>query len=714
MKRKYLFVIIIFLLIITASNKTENDPWQQMANGVWKYSIGIKETVNLLDAAKAVPNISKLNESKPVNFPLDKEFIKVTKQNNELYLRFPLEKDEQIYGLGLQFKSINRRGKIYNLRVDHYGGQDNGRTHAPVPFYVSSKGYGVLINSASYITVYVGTSVRLDSPNPPVVYDRNTDKNWTAQPESDIIEILIPVTNAEIIVFNGDSPLDVVRKYNLYCGGGCLPPKWGLGFTYRAHRLFSADEVIELVEEFEKNGFPMDFIGLEPGWMSMSYPCSYEWDEGRFPQPEEFVKTLLSKGVRTNLWMNPYIAPKAKLYKSMLPFAGTHSVWNGIVPDYTLDDAREIFTDFYSKTHLGIGVSGLKIDEVDGYDRWLWPDVASFPSGVNAEQMRQVYGLLIQDMVANLYYNNNTRTYGLIRASNAGASRFPFVIYNDYYKHEDFITALINSGFLGILWTPEARSSSSGEEWLRRMQSVCFSPMAMINAWSSGTKPWSFPEVYEAVKEVALLRMQLLPYIYSTFAVYHFNGTPPIRPMPLVEGFIAKEEITQGQLDDTMNPYILATKQDIKDQYMFGDNILVAPVFTGQKSREVILPKGKWYDFYTGKYVGESEIIHVEAKLEDIPLFVKDGGIIPMIQQRLHAPKSGEILALEVRHYGKSEGKFLLYDDDGETFDYENGDYSWTILSVEHSLDSQYIGSILREKGTVFNYKDISWKFMTE
>jgi alpha-glucosidase (family GH31 glycosyl hydrolase) len=714
MKPKMLSITIFILLIITSCNKIKNDPWQQMANGVWKYSIGKDETVNLLNAAGVKPNINKLNNLSLKNFPLDKDQIKFREQNNTLCLRFPLEKDEQIYGLGLQFKSINRRGKIYNLHVDHYGGKDNGRTHAPVPFYVSSRGYGVLINSARFITVYVGTSVRLDSPNQPVVYDRNTDKNWSAQPESEIIEILIPDTNAEIIVFSGNSLLDVVSRYNLYCGGGCLPPKWGLGFTYRTHTMFSADEVIKLVKVFEKNGFPLDFIGLEPGWMSMSYPCSYEWDEGRFPQPEEFVKTLLSKGVRTNLWMNPYIAPKAKLYKSMLLFAGTHSVWNGIVPDYTLDAAREIFSNFYSKTHLDIGVSGFKIDEVDGYDRWLWPDVASFPSGVDAEQMRQIYGLLLQDMITELYHKKNTRTYGLVRASNAGASRLPFVIYNDYYKHEDFITALINSAFSGILWTPEARSSSSGEEWLRRIQSVCFSPMAMINAWSSGTEPWSYPEVFDAVKDVALLRMQLLPYIYSTFANYHFNGTPPIRPMPLLEGFVAKEEKVQGELDNTSHSYNSAIRQDIKDQYMFGDNILVAPVFAGQKSREVILPKGKWYDFYSGKYVGEYEIIHVDAKFEEMPLFVSDGGIIPMIQPRLHAPKSGEQLTLEIRHYGKSAGDFLLYDDDGETYNYENGEYSWTKLSVEQTFDKQYLGNIIRENGTNFNYKDISWKYMTK
>ena len=110
--------------------------------------------------------------------------------------------------------------------------------------------------------------------------------------------------------------------------------------------------------------------------------------------------------------------------------------------------------------------------------------------------------------------------------SNAGAVSFPYVIYNDYYNHEDFITALINSGYAGVLWTPEARASKTGEEWLRRFQTVIFSPMAMINAWSSGTKPWSYPEVAEQVKQLALLRMQMMPYWYTEFAKYHFEGTP--------------------------------------------------------------------------------------------------------------------------------------------------------------------------------------------
>src|SRR5690606_23911538 len=97
----------------------------------------------------------------------------------------------------------------------------------------------------------------------------------------------------------------------------------------------------------------------------------------------------------------------------------------------------------------------------------------------------------------------------------------------------------------GVLWTPEARASKTGEEWLRRMQTVVFSPMAMINAWASGTKPWSFPEVAGQVKEMALLRMRMMPYWYSEFAKYHFEGTTRVRGRNLVRSFdVGAEQVT--------------------------------------------------------------------------------------------------------------------------------------------------------------------------
>ena len=691
--------------------------WQQVEPGVWKGVVGTPEEYSLLGVAGVTPQKEGFARLPEVALPELANEIVGSIQDGKTSLRIPLQRKEQLYGFGLNFQSVHQRGKILNLHVDHYGGRDNGRTHAPVPFYISSSGYGVLINSARYLTVYAGSGARKDSPNAPVAKDRNMDKTWTSAPYSDAVSILVPAPGAEIYLFAGPTPMDVIRRYNLLCGGGTLPPRWGLGFTQRTKKLYTAEDVKNEADEFEQRGFPLDFIGLEPGWQSKAYPCTFEWDATRYPDPAGFVKDMLAKGVRINLWTNPYVSPDSKIYKEMYSVSGSHTVWCGIVPDLAGEKARKIWMDKLEQEHVNIGVSGYKVDEVDGYDRYLWPDVATFPSGIAAEQMRQTYGLWVQRTTAELYKKRNQRTFGLVRASNAGAASFPYVIYNDYYSHQDFITALINSGFSGVLWTPEVRSSSSSEDWLRRFQSVVFSPMAMINAWASGTKPWTFPEVENQIKEYAMLRMQMMPYWYSEFARYHFDGIPPFRAMNLEPGFIPEQGTTAKLSDANLeeNPYLEAVSKEIKDQYMAGEYLLVAPMFKGQKERTVVLPKGDWYDFYTGKYVGNGEKITVTPGLDRIPVYVKDGAVLPFMEARLHAPKAGEKVNLEIRHYGKADGSYRLYDDDGETFDYEKGAYSWRDITVTRDKKGKLKGAISKaEKGKPNSIANVTWKFMTE
>lgn len=713
MMKKWIIVFFAVFLLIPVRAQIE---WKQMEPGVWKGVIGTPEAYSLLGVSGVNPLKDGFYRLPKVELPALADAIVGTIQDGKTCVRIPLEKREQLYGFGLNFQTVHQRGKILNLHVDHYGGKDNGRTHAPVPFYVSSAGYGILINSARYLTVYAGSGARKDSPNAPVAKDRNTDKTWTSAPYSDAVSILVPAQGVEVYLFAGPTPMDVIRRYNLYCGGGTLPPRWGLGFTQRTPKMYTSEDVEKEADEFERRGYPLDFIGLEPGWQSKAYPCTFEWDKTRFPDPTTFVRTMADKGVRINLWTNPYVSPASDIYKKMYPLSGSHTVWCGIVPDLADGQARLIWQNKLELEHVRIGVSGYKIDEVDGYDRYLWPDVATFPSGISAEQMRQTYGLWVQRTTAELYEKCNQRTFGLVRASNAGASAFPYVIYNDYYSHQDFITALINSGFCGVLWTPEVRNSKSGEEWLRRFQSVVFSPMAMINAWSSGTKPWTFPEVAEQIKEYAILRMRMLPYWYTEFARYHFDGIPPFRAVNLEPGFNPEEgnhkELKNANLDD--NPYLEAISKEIKDQYMAGEYLLVAPMFAGQIERSVVLPKGNWYDFYTGEYVGNGERITVTPGLDRIPVFVKDGAIIPLMEPMLHAPKAGQKVNLEIRHYGKANGTYRLYDDDGETFDYKKGVFSWREINVTRDGKGRLKGTISKaEKGKPDNIAKVTWKFMT-
>ena len=710
--KRYLLLSLALLFLLCSCSREESG-MTRVANGVWEMTVGTPDPYNLTSELEIVPKLEAIDAMAPVDsLPFPVEEMKVEVFDGKTYIRFPLEREEKIFGLGLNFHSVERRGSILRLHVDHYGGSDNGRTHAPVPFFVSSRGYGAFINAARYIDVWAGTGVRKDSKDPAEVKDRNTDNSWTAQPYSDNLEFLVPAEGVEIVLFAADNMLDVVRKFNLYNGGGTLPPKWGLGFWHRVPTWYSDSEVLSEVGEFKERDFPLTVVGLEPGWQSKAYPCTYEWDGCRFPDPQGFVSALDAMDVKTNLWMNPGVSPEGELYGKVEPFTASHTEWCGIVPDYSMPEVRGMMQDFFWENHGSLGVSGYKMDENDGIDSWLYPDVARFPSGHSAEQMRQTYGSLMQKTVTDLYRSHNERTYGLVRAANAGTTSYPFVIYNDYYDHRGFITALINSSFIGTLWTPEMRSSSSAEEWLRRMQTVCFSPLAMLNAWSDGTKPWSFPEVEAQVKAYADLRMQMIPYLYTAFADYAFYGIPPVRAMNLEEGYESDDVIENGSLDSTDNPYAMAVKRESMDQFMVGRDILVAPFFTGDRSREVVLPQGRWYDFWTGEYVGEGEVITVTDATGkgDMPVFVRNGGIIPMFPEV--SSLTGEKLPVTVRHYGDADSTYSLYDDDGSTYDYEKGGYTRIDISVKVNPDGSKTGTVtIPEGGRLYTISDISFAF---
>lgn len=216
------------------------------------------------------------------------------------------------------------------------------------------------------------------------------------------------------------------------------------------------------------------------------------------------------------------------------------------------------------------------------------------------------------------------------------------------------------------------------------------------------------------IKKLALLRMRMMPYWYSEFAKYHYKGTPVFRGMSLEPGFENTRHMTvKGNLED--NPYLEAVSKEVKDQYMAGAYLLVAPLFAGEASRKVILPKGKWYDFYTGAYVGDGEIITVTPGLDKIPVYVKNGGIIPMMPAMLHAPKKGQRVDLEIRVYGDKAGTYQLYDDDGVSLDYEKGAFDWRSITVFKNKNGNLEGSVEPPHNkSVQTYNRITFRFMTE
>ena len=671
------------------------DGWSEAAPGVWSCAFGSPEEFTPRSVLDAAPAHGALGRLPAAAFPFGAGEVSAEAVGGRTVLRLPLQPGEPVYGLGLQFFRLDQRGRTRYLRVNSDPRQDTGEGHAPFPFYVAGSGYAVLVETARIATVHVASVVRRAEPVP--LRDRTTDPAWRATPPGQWVEVVLPAPGARVLVFGGPSPLDAVRRYNLFSGGGCLPPRWGLGFWHRTPTRLSAAEVEAEAGEYRRRGFPCDVIGLEPGWHSAAYPCSYTWSEERFPDPAGFVERLGSMGFRVNLWEHPWVSPRAPIHAALEPLSGSHTVWGGLAPDYTLPEAREVLATQHEQ-HLDLGISGYKLDECDGSEltgsSWMFPAHATFPSGRDGEQLRQVYGLLVQQLTAGLFRRRGQRTYGLVRASGPGAAPLPYALYTDLYDQRQYLRALCTAGFSGLLFAAEVRSAGSAQEWARRTQLACLSPLALCNAWSSGAKPWSFPEAEAAVRAALELRMRLLPYLYSAFARYAFDGTPPFRAMALEPG--------AGE----------AAAAD--DQYMMGDHLLVAPVLAGETQRTVRLPPGDWYEFETGQPVPGGGTITVAPPLESVPLFVRDGAIVPLGPVLPHAPRAGQRLPLEVRHYGRRPGVFQLYDDDGETLDFEQGAHRFIELAVETAPDGTRRGRMSGGlgPGPGLLYDPVSWRFL--
>lgn len=348
-------------------------------------------------------------------------------------------------------------------------------------------------------------------------------------------------------------------------------------------------------------------LGLEPGWHDHAYPTSFEWDKTRFPDPKAFLVQLEAQNVRAHLWFNPCVSPTAPLYKKLLPYAGSHLVWNGIVPDYSIAAAPKVFADHLEEKVVGRvprALGGFKVDEVDGYDHWLWPDLAEFPSGLGRRAAPADVWIVCPAAADGSVPVDEPPNAGAGSRHQRRRLVFPVRDLQRQLRLRRVHRCRRQQRFRSVLWSPEVRGGE-GVDMLRRTQAVCFSPLALFNGWATSTKLWTHAEVADHIRDA--IKLRLLPYWYTAFAQYHFEGTPVVRPMPLISGSAG-------------------AGPEVKDQYMIGDALLVAPIAPGAKTRTVVLPPGKWFGFHTGRLVGENQKLEVTPATSETPVFVKDGG----------------------------------------------------------------------------------------
>jgi alpha-D-xyloside xylohydrolase len=441
----------------------------------------------------------------------------------------------------------------------------------------------------------------------------------------------------------------------------------------------------------------INVLGLEPGWQTHAYSCSFAWDPARFPEPAKFIQEAGKLDYKVNLWEHAFTHPSSPIFKALEPYAGNYAVWEGLVPDFAGEPARRIFGDYHGKELIDAGISGFKLDECDNSDftgGWSFPDMSRFPSGLDGEQMHAAFGLGYQDAIWKQFQQRNRPTYSLVRSSGAFAAPYPFVLYSDLYDHRQFVRGVVSQGFSGLLWCPEVRDAASEEDLIRRLQTAVFSPLAMVNAWYIKNPPWKqlnaklnndghLDENWHALesrcREIIGWRMQLLPYLMSAFQRYALDGTPPFRA-PV--------------LDYPEEPSL----QLIEDQYLIGDRMLVAPLFAGESERQIAIPPGEWHDLWTGKFIQGPATILVQSTMDKIPVFVKGGSVLPLAMPGA-STASAESRRLTAQVYG-------------------NGQLSWRMDlqprgSIELSWDSRSgKGTMQQEPGSSRPYQMQQWKQM--
>jgi alpha-D-xyloside xylohydrolase len=660
--------------------------------GVWRIHFGgASEIVTPLtfrtapaDAAglAALPSVSSI--------PLNTNEMSWTLSARGVSLQLPMTDNEHIYGLGLDTEIFDMTGRRAICCPSDQPQDKMDYSHAPVPFFVSSRGYGVYVDTARYAWFYTGDVA------PAAYADERGNEGAGHASESTrdlyrpralahktmMIDVH-PSRGVDIYVFAGPGVREAVQRYNLFSGGGAVPPLWGLGMHFRSAGPMPGNQILELAHRIRREKMPFTMWGLEPGWQSHTYPCSFMWNKKNFPDPDSFIKQMKGMEYHLNLWEHAFTSPVSPMFEPLKAWSGNYLVWGGLVPDFATPEARRIWQRHHDKIMFDKGIDAVKLDECDNQPYrahpWSFPEASVFPSGMDGELMHSLFGELYQQTMLEPLTRRNLRTWGLVRNTQALAAPLPYTIYSDSYDLACYLRGVCKQGFCGLMWDPELRQAASIEDMYRRIQLVIFSPLAVVDCWYMNLPPWlqinrnlsnrgelmpDHDTVTRVVRSLFELRMSFIPYLYAAFNEYRLTGMPPVRAMVM---------------DWPDDPHTF----EIDNQFMFGPSIMVAPILTGQKQRKVYLPHGTWYDLSTQRRLDGGRWITVSLPPEEVPMFVKAGTLLP-IARPVEYITPETCFDITLYAFGSSPASITLYEDDGVTLDYKRGRQNRLTITWAH------------------------------
>ncbi|MDX8044568.1 alpha-xylosidase [Gracilibacillus sp. S3-1-1] len=512
---------------------------------------------------------------------------------------------EHLYGLGERFTPFVKNGQSVDI-WNKDGGTSSEQSYKNIPFYLSSKGYGIFVNHPEEVSFELGSE---------------TVSRAQFSVEGEYLDYYF---------VNGPSPKEVVSRYTALTGKPALPPAWSFGLWLSTSFTtdYNEETVHHFVDGMAERGIPLSVFHFDCFWMKEFEWSNFIWDRRNFPDPEGMLKRLKDKGLKICVWINPYIAQKSILFdegmaKGYLLKKPNGDVWQwdlwqagmGIV-DFTNPDACDWFKEKL-KALLDMGVDSFKTD----FGERIPTDVV-YHDGSNPEKMHNYYAFLYNKVVFDLLKEVKGEKEAVVfaRAATAAGQQFPVHWGGDCDSTYDAMAeslrgglSLTSSGF--GYWSHDIggfENTATPDVFKRWTAFGLLSSHSRFHGSSSYRVPWNFDEeAVDVARHFTKLKNRLMPYLYGQAVENSETGVPVMRSMLL--------EFPEDPLCETLDR-----------QYMLGDSILVAPIFNEAGLGSFYLPKGRWTHLLTGEVVEGGTWIKESYDYFSLPLFVRPNTILPV------------------------------------------------------------------------------------
>jgi alpha-D-xyloside xylohydrolase len=506
---------------------------------------------------------------------------------------FTLAPDEKIYGCGESFTRLNKRGqKIPIWMIDAHSAQTPDM-YKPIPFFLSSRGYGMFVHTSAPLTFDFGCSY--DGANTIYLGDDELD----------------------LFVFFG-SPKEILSEYTALTGRSPVPPLWSFGLWMSRITYESEEEAREVARGLREHRIPADVIHLDTGWFEEDWRCNYEFSASRFDDPQRMLADLKEQNFRVSLWQLPYFTPKNELYREAIE--GGYAVLDadGRPPteDAIVDFSNPDAVEWYQQKLAGLlrmGVSAIKVDFGEAA-----PLHGTYASGRSGFYEHNLYPLRYNRAAAEITHEVTGDWIIWARSTWAGSQRYPVHWGGDAENTDSAMAASLRAGLSLGLCGFSFWSHDIGGFVYRTPRGLYrrWMPFGMLTSHSRchgvpPKEPWHYDEEFtDDFRRAVELKYRLLPYIYTQARLCSERGYPMIRPL-----FFEYPEDPTSWL--------------VEDEYLFGESILVAPLMEEVEERSVYLPPGEWVDYQSAR-VYEGERWHTLSAGEiPVVILVRAGTVVP-------------------------------------------------------------------------------------